>query len=428
MRLTITNEADQIVSVDLDPSDPIATLKAVLEAETGLAADQQILVHNGRPLGGSGTLASLGLQPDDLIMMHHRSAVQQAAATSGPSAPAAPANPTAMLPDGSVANPAALMEMLRGQQDNLPPGLRAAVQAGDLAKMQEELRGLRAATLHAQEEERRFQRMAAEDPFNPEIQRRMLEAIEQKNVSENYENALEYNPEAFASVCMLYVKMEISGFPINAFIDSGAQMTIMSRSCAERHNLLRLMDKRWQGTAVGVGSAKILGRIHMAQARVGSNFFPLSITVLDQEGMDFLFGLDNLKRHHCCIDLKANLLRFGSTGDALPFLAEHEIPVKERHLQPEHEAEAQPSGGGGGSTAPSSSGAAAHVPPAAPQPAAATTPPPAPAAAAGGGGGLPAGWEEKVAELTRLGFSPEESLQALRIANGDVDVAAGMLF
>lgn len=36
----------------------------------------------------------------------------------------------------------------------------------------------------------------------------------------------------------------------------------------------------------------------MAQARVGSNFFPLSITVLDQEGMDFLFGLDNLKRHH----------------------------------------------------------------------------------------------------------------------------------
>ena len=28
----------------------------------------------------------------------------------------------------------------------------------------------------------------------------------------------------------------------------------------------------------------------------------------------------------CCIDLKDNVLRFGSTGAALPFLAEHELP------------------------------------------------------------------------------------------------------
>lgn len=53
--------------------------------------------------------------------------------------------------------------------------------------------------------------------------------------------------------------MTVNGTPLKAFIDSGAQMTIMSRSCAERCGLLRLMDTRWQGTAVGVGSAKILG-------------------------------------------------------------------------------------------------------------------------------------------------------------------------
>lgn len=105
-------------------------------------------------------------------------------------------------------------------------------------------------------------------------------------------------------------------------------MTIMSRSCAERCGLLRLMDKRWQGTAVGVGSAKILGgwagglvggwvsawvpfmgaphprpcptacplslpagRIHMVQLKAGGAFLPVSITVLDQEGMVRAGGL-----------------------------------------------------------------------------------------------------------------------------------------
>lgn len=44
-----------------------------------------------------------------------------------------------------------------------------------------------------------------------------------------------------------------------AALSPNPQMTIMSRSCAERCNLLRLMDKRFAGMAVGVGSAKILG-------------------------------------------------------------------------------------------------------------------------------------------------------------------------
>ena len=41
----------------------------------------------------------------------------------------------------------------------------------------------------------------------------------------------------------------------------------------------------------------LAGRIHMVQLRAGAHFFPCSITVLDQDGMEFLFGLDNLKRH-----------------------------------------------------------------------------------------------------------------------------------
>lgn len=57
---------------------------------------------------------------------------------------------------------------------------------------------------------------------------------------------------------------------------------------------------RRTGQDMGPGACMLLlpaGRIHLAQVKVGPHFLPCSITVLDQEGMDFLFGLDNLKRH-----------------------------------------------------------------------------------------------------------------------------------
>ena len=42
--------------------------------------------------------------------------------------------------------------------------------------------------------------------------------------------------------------------------------------------------------------------------------------------MEFIFGLDMLKRHQCVIDLKKNVLKIGTTGDEIPFLGEGDIP------------------------------------------------------------------------------------------------------
>jgi Aspartyl protease len=67
--------------------------------------------------------------------------------------------------------------------------------------------------------------------------------------------------------------------------------------------------------------------------KVGNKFLSLSITVLESKDMEFLFGLDMLRRYRCSIDLFKNVLRFPDIDLELPFLSEHELPMHARNLE-----------------------------------------------------------------------------------------------
>uniref|UniRef100_A0A915EPV8 Aspartic peptidase DDI1-type domain-containing protein n=1 Tax=Ditylenchus dipsaci TaxID=166011 RepID=A0A915EPV8_9BILA len=134
--------------------------------------------------------------------------------------------------------------------------------------------------------------------------------------------AMEHMPEAFVPVHMLYIRMKINNHPVVAFIDSGAQGSILSESCAKRCNISRLVDTRYRLTAIGIGgSQKFVGRIHSCQVQVEGNIFPCSFDVIGDRDMDILFGLDVLRRHQCHIDLKKGVLRFAD-GTEAPFVSE----------------------------------------------------------------------------------------------------------
>ena len=59
----------------------------------------------------------------------------------------------------------------------------------------------------------------------------------------------------------MYISQTVKRTPIAAYVDTGAQVTVISASAARRAGILHLMDRRYAGRATGVGHCKVLGRI-----------------------------------------------------------------------------------------------------------------------------------------------------------------------
>jgi len=262
------------------------------------------------------------------------------------------------------------------------------------------------------------------DPFDPAAQAAIAEEIRLKNVNENMEQSIEYNPEAWGRVIMLYIDCEVNGVPVKAFVDSGAQSTIMSVQCAERCNIMRLIDKRYAGEARGVGTAKIVGRVHVGQVKIGQSFFSSSFTILDQQGTEFLLGLDMLRKHQCSIDLKDNVLRIGD--ERAPFLAEKDLPLHLRFEAEDSRDSPLTNNPTPNRTTTSTTGTRTNNPSGQQIPIN-TRPLPARIPATAGSNTTPFA-EETIQKIVALGFTRDQAVSALRMFNGNGDEAASYLF
>mmetsp|Transcript_36215 Transcript_36215/g.82545 ORF Transcript_36215/g.82545 Transcript_36215/m.82545 type:complete len:425 (+) Transcript_36215:35-1309(+) len=423
MRLTVTDARGEVFLVEVDPDQTLEDVKAVLEVEAQIPIGQQEIYHNSKLVTGH-KVSDCGFSNDDMLF------VQRITRPFNPKDPLS-------VRDALRADPAQMAQLRHNN-----PELAAAAASEDPSVFTRMWLELQRKKEQAEEEAMIRRARLAVDPLDPMAQMEIEKELRTEQINENMEVAMEYNPEVFGSVIMLYVNCEVNGRPLKAFVDSGAQMTIMSQQCAERCGLVHLIDKRWQGVAKGVGTSKIIGRVHSAPMTIGGQFLHISLTVLEDDSMEFLFGLDNLRRHQCCIDLSANVLRFGEAS--VPFLQEHELPAQHRGggaaatadddgwegVPPEALA------GGDAARAPSGTGAAPPqkqartepVPPATAPAAAipvntpATNPVPAAPAA------TPAVDMEKVSRLQALGFPQDQAIAALNAAGGNEDMAAGFLF
>ncbi|XP_066493819.1 uncharacterized protein [Tiliqua scincoides] len=263
-------------SLQVDADFELQNFRALCELESGIPAAESQIVYAERPLTDNHrSLASYGLKDGDVVILQQVDNVE--------------ARPPAPLPEKFT------RVLVEQQQDR------------------------------ARREQERI-RLFSADPFDLEAQAKIEEDIRQQNIEENMTIAMEEAPESFGQVVMLYINCKVNGHPVKAFVDSGAQMTIMSQACAERCNIMRLVDRRWAGIAKGVGTQKIIGRVHLAQVQIEGDFLPCSFSILEEQPMDMLLGLDMLKRHQCSIDLKKNVLVIGTTGSQTTFLPEGELP------------------------------------------------------------------------------------------------------
>lgn len=113
-----------------------------------------------------------------------------------------------------------------------------------------------------------------------------------------------------------YLMVRVKGRMVEALVDSGSKMTIMSKSFMESCRLAQYCDYRWRGCAKGIGTAVVLGRIHCLIMEVFSNGQYVSV-VTDVRIMNatsvsdrpFIIGLNFLKRFHAVMDYKSNKLK-----------------------------------------------------------------------------------------------------------------------
>ncbi|CAN6649417.1 DNA damage-inducible protein 1 [Trichomonascus vanleenenianus] len=402
-----------MLAVDVAGDLTVADLKAYIEAETQHPPNTQKLLHNGQPMADDQTLNAYSVAEDDILLC----IVESSPSSQTPQQPISLENNPRLNEDVEKVRQQMLNdEVLRQGVNQTYPQLVEVLH--DPARFREEM--IKVETKRLEDEERRRSELKRlqDDPYNEESQAKILELIRQEAVMENLQSALEHNPEVFGHVTMLFVDVLVNGQPIKAFVDSGAQATIMSPECVERCNMSHLIDRRFQGVAHGVGEAKIIGRVHSAPMKLGDSFLACSFTVMENKGIDMLLGLDMLKRHQGVIDLRNNLLVLGDSQ--VSFLPESEIPKNFIGGNGNGSTEVPGPSSAAASASAASNAAAAAAARAARNPIAEAQPSPRNASSTYS--------DETVQNLMGLGFSRDQVVEALQQAGGNPELAAALLF
>lgn len=143
----------------------------------------------------------------------------------------------------------------------------------------------------------------------------LLNIVEAKKkqdiINKNYMKAMEIMPELYTKSPSIYIKGTINGNMMKFLIDTGAQKSLLSKSVAVACGLDKYIDERYSGKLVGVGTDKILGKVHYTEITFDWGVLPCSFTICSNNNIIPIIGIDILNSHGVNIDFKTKTLKIG---------------------------------------------------------------------------------------------------------------------
>ncbi|KAG9076830.1 DNA damage-inducible protein 1 [Ceratobasidium sp. 370] len=226
MRVSFITDTGETYQVEVDPQVEMENIMALLEAECGIPVADQRISHNGVDLvDPKATLSSAGVQEDAMLQLRRKAVIAGRTVE----------HDDEMMRLQLLGDPNIMRELREASHSfSLPCGHPPLNTQPELADAIQNNPQRFAQLLRSHRERQRETELASQreiqalnaDPFNVEAQRRIEENIRQQAVLENMEHAMEYSPEFFGRVTMLYIPVEVNGVAVKAFVDSGAQQTI----------------------------------------------------------------------------------------------------------------------------------------------------------------------------------------------------------
>lgn len=116
---------------------------------------------------------------------------------------------------------------------------------------------------------------------------------------------------------LIEIMCDVNGFSVPAVVDTGAEITVMSASCAKRCKIFNLIDPKHASRVSGVGTGEIIGGIEDHPLRIGPLRFGSKLSVLRHCRREFIIGLDILDRFKGEIDLSKRHVKLNVRGNSV---------------------------------------------------------------------------------------------------------------